>query len=104
MGLAQGSVDAALCTLGLSAMPGVPGAIENVRSVLRPGGRFVVLDARPFDGAARVFNPLARVVFRRTANWNDAVDTLAALREVFGDIEVQRFNGGSAFIAVARKG
>lgn len=94
-------LDAAISTLALSAMPDHRAAIERVHAALRPGGRLCVLDARQFDGAARVLNPLIRPLFRSTTNWDPDKDLVAAMRETFGAVEVHRFNGGSMFIALA---
>jgi phosphatidylethanolamine/phosphatidyl-N-methylethanolamine N-methyltransferase len=101
--LAPASLDAALCTLALSAMPDYGTAIERVRDGLRPGARFCVLDATEFDGAARILNPLIRPLFRLTTNWDPRRDLIGSLRESFGELEVEWFNGGSIFIAVARR-
>jgi phosphatidylethanolamine/phosphatidyl-N-methylethanolamine N-methyltransferase len=98
-----GSLDGAFCSLGLSAMSDPRGAVENVRDALKPGRRFAVLDAKPFEGPARLLNPVIHPVFRLTTNWDPGKDIPAALLEVFGDVRVSTFNGGSLFIAVATK-
>ena len=92
--------DAALASLALSAVPEPRRAVEAVRDVLRPGGRFVVFDGRVPDG------PLAGVlgrVFARVANWQGN-DVLAVLREAFASVEVvATYDAGAAFVAVAER-
>lgn len=103
MELPSASIDAAISTLALSAMPDHRAAIERVHEALRPGGRFAVLDAREFEGSARALNPAIRPAFRVTTNWDPGKDLVASLRDTFGTVEVQRFNAGSMFIAVAQR-
>lgn len=103
MELPAASLDGAISTLALSAMPDHRAAIERVHAALRPGARFCVLDARELEGAARVLNPLIRPLFRLTTNWDPRRDLVASLRDAFGAVEVHRFNAGSIFIAVASR-
>jgi ubiquinone/menaquinone biosynthesis C-methylase UbiE len=104
MELAAGSLDGALCTLGLSVVPNQRGAIERVEAALGPGGRFVVLDGRTFRGPARVLNPAIKPLFKYTSNWRrpDA-DLVAELERAFDEVAVEEFNAGSLFIARASK-
>jgi ubiquinone/menaquinone biosynthesis C-methylase UbiE len=101
MQLPPASLDAAVCTLALSAMPDHRAAIERVRVGLRPGARFAVLDATEFAGPLRILNPLIRPLFKLTTNWDPHRDLIGSLRESFGPVEVERFNAGSMFVAVA---
>ena len=99
----RGALDAVLCTLGLSAMPRHREAIASVRRALRPGARFAVLDAKPFDRLARPLNPMIKPLFRYTTNWDYERDLAADMREAFGNVGVREFNGGSLFLAVATR-
>lgn len=104
MELAAGSLDGALCTLGLSVVPDQRGAIERVEAALGPGGRFVVLDGRTFRGPARVLNPAIKPLFKYTSNWRHPdADLVAELERAFDEVAVEEFNGGSLFIARASK-
>ncbi len=103
MSLAEGCLDHAFCSLGLSAVPAHEEAIGQVFRALKPGGCFVVLDGKLFEGAASVLNPAIVAVFKYTANWNYRKDISAAMRSVFGNVDVRKFNSGSAFIAKATK-
>jgi hypothetical protein len=38
-----------------------------------------------------------------TTNWNVAVDLIATMRDVFGNVNGANLNRGSAFLAVSRK-
>ena len=103
LSLEEGSIDAALCTLGLSAMPDPQAAIREVHRCLKPGGRFAVVDVKLFQGRWQVLNPVALAVFVPTTNWNVAVDLIATMRDVFGNVMGAKLNRGSAFLAVSRK-
>lgn len=103
--LTTGSVDAAYAAMSLSAVPDPETAIEAIGSVLRPGGRLVVLDARPFQQWPwRLLNGLVVPVSERATNWVPEVDIAGVLRREFDTVEVSTFNGGSIFIACARTG
>jgi SAM-dependent methyltransferase len=101
--LDEGSIDAALCTLALSTMPDPRAVIRAVHRCLKPGGRLAVVDAKLFDGRWQIFNPVALAVFVPTTNWNVAVDLVATMRDVFGNVGGARLNRGSTFLAVSRK-
>ncbi len=100
--LAPQSLDAAICTFALSAMPGERAALARVAPALKPGAWFVALDAKLFTGYARIFNPLAGPLFKYTTNWDYEKDVIGSIREAFGEVQVTEYNGGCNFIAVAR--
>lgn len=95
-----GAFDRAFTTLVASAVPDVAAAVGEVARVLRPGGRFVVLGARPFRtlplAVLGPFPASARTTGRRL----DA-DVPALLRERFDPVHVETFGGESAFVATA---
>lgn len=101
--LGEHVLDGALCTLGLSAMPNRELAIANIHRALKPRSRFVVLDIPPFEGIARVFNPIVKPVYKYTANWRPHTDLAADLRQAFGEVVVQTFNARTLLLAVATK-
>lgn len=75
-------------------------AIESIKTVPRPGGRLVVLDAQPFQRWQwRSANPIIVLVAERATNWVPQVDLLAILRRKFEAVDVATFNAGSIFIA-----
>lgn len=101
--IASGTFDAAYAAMSLSAVPDPVAAIEATRSALRPGGRFVVLDARPFQQWPwRVLNPLIVPISEYATNWVPEVDLVAVLGDEFEDVTVSSFNAGSIFVACAR--
>jgi ubiquinone/menaquinone biosynthesis C-methylase UbiE len=60
------SIDAVFCTLALHHLPGPmrEGAIREMRRVLRPGGRAVIVDwGRPTSVAKAIADPLSLVFF-----------------------------------------
>jgi demethylmenaquinone methyltransferase/2-methoxy-6-polyprenyl-1,4-benzoquinol methylase len=96
----DGTVDAALASLALSAMPGAREALEELRRGLRHGGRLAVVDARLPDGP--VSRPLA-ALYARTVNWQGH-DVLGLLRGAFAAVDVvERFDAGLGFLAVAER-
>ena len=101
--LPAGSLNGAICTFGLSAMPGELAALRRVAAAMKPGVRFVALDAKVFTGFARVFNPIAGPLFKYTTNWNYKKDVIRSIREVFEEIDIDEYNCGCNFIAVAKK-
>ena len=102
--LPASSLDAALCTFGLSAIPDAAQAIQNIVRALKPGANFVVFDAAPFTGPARIFNPIVCPLFIYIQNWNPKQNLLQLIAHNFNSFCVQRFNASSIFIAVATKG
>jgi len=101
--LADDSLDGALCTLGLSAMPDPEAAIRQVHRCLRAGGRFAVVDAKPLEGSWNVLNPLLQAIFVPSTNWNTSVDLIETMGRVFGNVQGKKANRGSVFLAVSAK-
>ena len=93
------SFDKAICTFALNIIPGCAQAIEEVRRVLIPGGRFVSLETR--SGLHRLpgwLKPLPQIC---------AVDmthhTLDELKRVFGVVQVHHYWLGIIFLATVAK-
>jgi len=103
--LPDDAMDAALCTLSLSAIPDHLAAIQELRRVVWPGGRVVVLDAQPYQsGPMRLFNPLVNRVSAFATNWYPDRHLPTDLRAAFGAdrVNVDLYNGGTAFVATCR--
>jgi demethylmenaquinone methyltransferase/2-methoxy-6-polyprenyl-1,4-benzoquinol methylase len=103
MTLEPNSLDGAICTFGLSAMPGELAALQRVAKAMKPGARFVAFDAKPCTGWGRVLNPISKPIFKYATNWNYSKDVHASLRAVFGSVEVEEHNSGLNYIAVGCK-
>jgi demethylmenaquinone methyltransferase/2-methoxy-6-polyprenyl-1,4-benzoquinol methylase len=103
--VAPGTVDAAVATLAISAMPDAREACLRLAESLRPGGRVAVYDVRPVpDGPWRVFNPVVRFGFRSLANRNPEADVLDALGSVFSDLAVVETHlAGTNYVATAHR-
>lgn len=102
--LPDDAMDAALCTLSLSAIPDHLAAIQELRRVVHPGGTVVVLDAQPYQaGPMRAFNPLVNRVSAFATNWYPDRHLPTDLRAAFGAdrVAVDLYNGGTAFVATA---
>jgi phosphatidylethanolamine/phosphatidyl-N-methylethanolamine N-methyltransferase len=102
--LPENAMDAALCTLSLSAIPDHLAAIQELRRVVRPGGRVVVLDAQPYqEGPMRLFNPVVNRLSALATNWYPDRHLPTDLRAAFGAdrVDVDLYNGGTAFVVTA---
>ncbi|SDF59477.1 class I SAM-dependent methyltransferase [Halorientalis regularis] len=98
-----GSFDAAYAAMSLSAMPDPGAVLDATRSVLAPGGRFAVLDARPFQSLPwRVLNPVILPLFRASTNWISETEVTDALATAFPTASVDDYYGGSVVVATAR--
>jgi SAM-dependent methyltransferase len=100
-GLGDAEFDAVLCVLGLSVVPDPHGVTQEARRLLKPGGRFVVLDGGAYRGAWRVLNPAIRPLLRHGAGADADRDLPEILRTEFSDVEMRRSQGGSIVLAVA---
>lgn len=99
------SVDAAYAAMSLSAVPDPVAAVDAVATALAPGGRFVVLDAQPFQWAPlRLCNPVLVPAFELATDWVPEVDLVGALDDRFDDLTVETFNAGSIVVARAVRG
>jgi len=79
--LDDASVDAVLCTLVLCSVPDLPAALDEIRRVLRPGGRLLLLEhVRSDDPRTAAWQDRAVPVWRRAAQGcHPNRDTLAAV-------------------------
>jgi ubiquinone/menaquinone biosynthesis C-methylase UbiE len=91
--------DKVICTFALSIIPDYRGAIQEIRRVLVPGGRFVSLEmVGMMHGLPRWLQPIPHIC---------AVDvsrpTLDELRRAFPNMSVRKYWLGRIFVAVATK-
>lgn len=101
--LAAGTFDAAYASMSLSAVAESEQAIAAIEALLRPGGRLVVLDARPFEQWPwRIVNPIIISLGSHATNWLPQIDLVAVLDREFESVDVTTFNAGSIFVACAR--
>lgn len=97
------SFDGIISTLGISAAPDFKKAAQRAKDVLKDNGRLVVLDAKPFEGIWRIFNPIIKFLYTYGANWDYRKDIAGAMKEVFSKVEVEKFLGGAFYIIVGYK-
>ena len=103
-GLADGSIDAVVSTLVLCTVDDPAAVVAEVRRILRPGGRFLVLEhvAAP-DGS-----PLARLQRGLRSGWRWAFEGCDLRRHTgelladagFSDVALERYRAGSVFLPV----
>ena len=96
--------DRAFSTLSVGAVPDVESAVGEVARVLRPGGRFVVLRARPLPTLPLAFlGPFGGPVVGRSSERDPdrgVASVRSLLEERFDTVHVETF-GASAFVATA---
>jgi demethylmenaquinone methyltransferase/2-methoxy-6-polyprenyl-1,4-benzoquinol methylase len=98
------SFDAAYSSLSVSAMPNGERAVAETYRVLRPGGRFVVLDAQPYqEGPGRLLNPVVDRLSAWLTNWQPDLDVPALVDDAFDESRTETFNAGTFFVTVGRK-
>ncbi|MEZ3116091.1 methyltransferase domain-containing protein [Halobaculum sp. MBLA0147] len=101
----DGTLDGAYSAMALSAVPEPAAAVDAVHAALHPGGRYVVLDARPFaDGPLRAIDALTVPISRRLTDWVPSVDLVATLRDRFETVSVDTYNAGSIVLVRAERG
>ena len=101
--ITESNFDGVISVLGISAIPDWKKAIDRSCDVLRPGGRFVVCDARLFTGFLKFLNPLVRMIYSKFAAWDPSKNISDKMKEIFGNVEVENLNLGTFFIAVSVK-
>ena len=103
-GIDDGAFDAVYAAMTLSAMATPAAALDAAYRVLRPGGRIVVLDAQPFQEFPwTLLNPVIVPLSKYATNWFPEENITTALDGRFVSTTVTAFNGGTIFIAAARK-
>lgn len=101
-GLAPDAFDAVIAPLALSAMPDVHGALESIHEALQPDGRLVVLELDLFqEGPLRLLNPFQLRVMKYVFNRQFDQDVLSELQATFERVDVETFDYGSSWIALA---
>jgi demethylmenaquinone methyltransferase/2-methoxy-6-polyprenyl-1,4-benzoquinol methylase len=91
--------DAAYASMSLSAVPDPDAAVAAVRDALRPGGRLVLLDARPFPRWPwTALNPLLVPVSKRLTDWVPEADLPGSLRRHFDRADVATYTAGSVLV------
>lgn len=82
-----------------------PAAVAQAVGALRPGGRFAITGAKLTDRRhAWLLNRFTRGYASRSITRPLALQPWQALAEQLGELSVEEFRGGSAFVAVGVKG
>lgn len=91
----EGSFDKVICSYALNIIPDYLRAIEEVKRVLVPGGRFVSLEVKSGHSMPKWIAPICAVDLSH--------ETLQAIKSVLIDVKVHTYWQGMIFIAVAEK-
>ena len=101
-GLASDTFDAVIAPLALSTMPNVQRALENIQDALRPNGRLVVVELDVFqEGLLQLLNPLYRRFMKYVFGRQLDTDVLTKLQGAFETVDVETFDYGSSWVALA---
>jgi ubiquinone/menaquinone biosynthesis C-methylase UbiE len=94
------SYDKAICAYAMNIIPDYARAIDEVRRVLVPGGRFVVLDVK------MISNNLPRWLhwMPHICAVNLGHRTMDELQRAFGNLRIRNYWAGMVYIAVVIKG
>ena len=103
------SIDVVFCSLSFTILPDRRLALEAIRQVLKPGGRFAVVDWKPFSGWLRVVNPLIYLSMVGLPSSNAALFSRAAesaqlVAHAFPGAEYHEYYSGSLFVVIAAAG
>ncbi len=100
---ADGSFDAILSTLGISAIPNFKVALKHSYRVLRKGGTMGILDAKLFERTWRFLNPAIKIIYSIGASWDYTKDIFGEFKNIFKDVKMETYNGGTIYILIGRK-
>lgn len=101
-GFTADSFDAVIAPLALSTMPNVQRALENIQNALRPNGRLAVIELDVFqEGPLQLLNPLYRRFMEHVFGQQLDIDVLTELQAVFETVDVETFDYGSSWVALA---
>lgn len=98
-----GQVDGLICTLGLSVVPDWQQVFERSFSLLKSGGRCVLMDGRTWQGPGRLFNPLLVLFFKVIAAADNNRPLSKLLENRVDDLRMSYIWQGPAFIASGTK-
>ena len=101
--LGEPCFDGILSVLAVSAIPDWREALMRCHDALLHGGVLSVCDARMFQGPLRVLNPIIKLLYRKLAAWDPTRDITGRMKDLFGNVRVERYNLGTFFVATSVK-
>ena len=96
-------VDGLICTLGLSVIPEWEHVFDRAFSLVRSGGRCVIMDDRTLEGWGRLLNPLLVAFLALFAAADIRRPTWKLLEGRVNDLRMSRFRYGAVFVASGTK-
>jgi demethylmenaquinone methyltransferase/2-methoxy-6-polyprenyl-1,4-benzoquinol methylase len=98
-------MDAVIFSLSYCVLPRRLDVLRRAWDSLRPGGKIVLMDAKPVTGWLRqILTPLAAWLSRKTVIGNPYLEPWNELREIAGQVHMEEVWGGAYFICWAAKG
>ncbi len=99
----DGQFDAAMSSLGISAIPDFKSALREAHRVLRKGGTLAVLDAKLFEGPWRILNPAIKIIYSIGASWDYTKDIVGEFKKIFNNVDLEKYNGGTMYVLSGEK-
>lgn len=99
----DGSFDAILSTLGISAIPEFKAALDQSYRVLREGGKMGILDAQLFEGKWRIFNLPIKIIYSIGAAWDYTKNIIGEFKNRFKNVHLEKYNAGTMYILIGQK-
>ena len=96
-------LDAVICTLGFTVIPDWEVAFDRSFALLKPGGWYVIMDDRKFEGVKRVLNPLVCLFFTLVASADCHRQPWKRLESSVTDFRMTHFMWGFNFVASGSK-
>jgi ubiquinone/menaquinone biosynthesis C-methylase UbiE len=96
-------IDGIISTLGISAIPKHVEALKRAASILKNGKRISILDAQLPSGFWKICNPLISRIYKNWASWDYTKNIPEDLRQIFSDVKIKKYNGGTIFVASGKK-
>ncbi|MBI3582566.1 MAG: class I SAM-dependent methyltransferase [Nitrospinae bacterium] len=95
--------DGIFCSLGLSVISNFELAIGELWDKIKPGGRLVIMDVKPFSGRLSFINPIILPIIVAMTGWNLTCNVDEVISRLLPIRLREDYLGGALYIVVAEK-